>query len=65
MYDNIRPLNDSELPEAIRQITASPLFEPIAHFLYPGEELSAVAERLCALKDIHTALPSAASSRNR
>lgn len=54
MYDNIRPLNDSELPEAIRQITASPLFEPIAHFLYPNEDPSAVVERLCALKDIHT-----------
>ena len=54
MFDNIRPLLDSELPEAIRQITASPLFVPIAHFLYPNEEPAAVAERLCALKDIHT-----------
>ena len=54
MYDTIRPLNDSELPKAIRQITASPLFVPIAHFLYPNEEPAAVVERLCALKDIHT-----------
>ena len=54
MFDNIRPLHDSEFPEAMRQIAASPLLEPIAHFLYPNEEPAAVAERLCALKDIHT-----------
>lgn len=54
MFDSIRPLNDAELPEAMRQIAASPLLEPIARFLYPNEAPAAVAERLCALKDIHT-----------
>ena len=54
MFDNIRPLHDSELPEAMRQIIASPLLEPIARFLYPDEEPAAVVERFRALKDIHT-----------
>ena len=54
MFDNIRPLYDSELQDAMRQITSSPLLAPIANFVYPGEEPAAVAKRLCALPDIHT-----------
>ena len=54
MFDTIRPLHDAELPDAMRQITASPLIKPIADFVYPGEDTAAVAKRLCALRDIHT-----------
>lgn len=54
MFDNIRPLYDSELPEALRQITASPLFAPLAAYVYPGEDPKAVAERICAIPDIYT-----------
>ena len=54
MYDSIRPLYDSELPEAIQQIVSSPLIIPIGHFVYPNEDISAVTNRLLAIKDIHT-----------
>ncbi len=54
MYDNIRPLYDSELPEAMQQIAASPILEPIARFVYPDEDLAAVAARFRSLPDIHT-----------
>ena len=54
MFDNIRPLNDSEFPGAMRQLVESPLLKPIAGFVYPGEPLAQVSERLCALPDIHT-----------
>ena len=54
MFDNIRPLYDSELSEALRQITASPLFAPLAAYVYPGEDPKAVAERICAIPDIYT-----------
>ena len=54
MFDNIRPLYDSELPEALRQITASQLFAPMAAFVYPGEDPKAAAKRICAIPDIHT-----------
>ncbi len=54
MYDNIRPLNDSELPQALAQIAASPLLAPIAKFLYPERDPALFAKELCAISDIHT-----------
>ena len=54
MFDNIRPLYDSELPEAMRTITASPMFAQLAAYVYPGEDPKAVAERICAIPDIYT-----------
>ena len=54
MYDNIRPLFDTELPEALEKIVSSPLFAPIAAFVYPGEPIASVAGRLRSIPDIHT-----------
>ena len=54
MFDNIRPLYDSELPKALRTVTESPLFAPLAAFVYPGEEPADVAKRICAIPDIFT-----------
>lgn len=54
MYDNIRPLYDSELPEALGQIADSPLMAPIAAFVYPDEAVAVVAERLRSIADIYT-----------
>lgn len=54
MFDNIRPLYDSELHDALRQIVASPLLVSIARFVYPDDDPAAVASRLLALPDIHT-----------
>lgn len=54
MYDTIRPLYDSELHEALLQIAASPLFAPIARYIYPNEEPSAAARRITRIGDIHT-----------
>lgn len=54
MFDKIRPLTDSELPDALRQITASPLFVPLAAYLYPDESPDASAQRIRAIPDIRT-----------
>ena len=54
MFENIRPLYDSELPDALQKITASPIFIPMAEFVYPGEDTASVAKRICTLGDIHT-----------
>lgn len=54
MYENIRPLYDSELSDAFRQIVASPFFEPVVRFVYPGEDVGKVAERLMRITDIRT-----------
>ncbi len=54
MYDNIRPLTDAELPQAIAAIAASPLLEPIARFVYPDKTPADFAARLRAIADIHT-----------
>lgn len=54
MYDNIRPLNDAELPQALDTIAASPLLAPIAHFVYPDSSTEEVASRLRNIGDIHT-----------
>ena len=48
MFDNIRPLNDNEIPEAMAGIAASPLMPAIAQFVYPGQDPSVFAERLRA-----------------
>ncbi len=54
MYENIRPLYDSELPDAIRHIISSPLFEPIARFVYPDETPGDAGKRICGIDSIHT-----------
>ena len=53
MYDSIRPLFDSELPDALATVAASPLAEPLARFIYPDEPLAAVTDRLRSLTSIH------------
>lgn len=54
MFDNIRPLTDAELPEALAQIAASPLLTPIARFVYPDREPAVLAAKLANTADIHT-----------
>ena len=54
MYDNIRPLTDAELPQALAQIATSPLLAPIAHFIRPNAAPEDIANQLRAISDIHT-----------
>ena len=53
MYDDIRPLLDEEIPQALATLAASPLFPPLAHFIYPDQNPAAVARRLTAVKTVH------------
>lgn len=54
MFENIRPLYDSELADALRKIISSPLFGPLARFVYPHEIPDNVGNRLCGIDCIHT-----------
>lgn len=54
MFDNIRPLTDAELPEALAQIAASPLLGPMARFIYPNDDPAKLANQLRSISDIHT-----------
>jgi len=54
MFDNIRPLYDNELHDAIKQIVAAPIFPAIANFIYPDKTPEEVAELLLSIKDIYT-----------
>ena len=54
MFDNIRPLTDAELPQALDAIAASPLMTPIARFIHPGADPEDFARQLRSIGDIHT-----------
>lgn len=54
MFDNIRPLTDAELPQALDAIAASPLLYPISRFVYPDSDPAETAARLRSIVDIHT-----------
>ena len=54
MFDNIRPLTDAELPQALDAIAASPLMTPIARFIHPGADPEDFARQLRSVADIHT-----------
>ena len=54
MFDNIRPLTDAELPQALDTIAASPLMAPIARFIHPDADPEDFARQLRSIGDIHT-----------
>ena len=54
MFDNIRPLTDAELPQALDTIADSPLMAPIARFIHPDAATEDFARQLRSIGDIHT-----------
>lgn len=52
-YDDIRPYNDSELPDALRRITQWEHFPQAIRFIYPDADISEMRRALLEVKSIH------------
>ena len=51
-FDDIRPYYDEEIPAAMRRIAGSDVFPLLASYVYPGQPLEAIHERVCAFTSI-------------
>lgn len=51
-FDDIRPYNEEEVPEAMKRIANSSSFPILAAFVYPGEPLEEVKERISGYKSV-------------
>jgi 1-acyl-sn-glycerol-3-phosphate acyltransferase len=47
-FDDIRPYYEEEIPAAMQRIATSDVFPLLASFVYPGESIEKIRERLCA-----------------
>ena len=52
-FDDIRPYNAEEFPEAMQRIANSSSFPILASFVYPGEPLEEVRQRIAGYKNAH------------
>ena len=52
-FDDIRPYNAEEFPEAMQRIANSCSFPILASFVYPGEPLEEVRQRIAGYKNAH------------
>lgn len=47
-FDDIRPYYEEEIPAAMQRIATSDVFPLLASFVYPGESIEKIRERICA-----------------
>ena len=47
-FDDIRPYYEEEIPTAMQRIATSDVFPLLASFVYPGESIEKIRERVCA-----------------
>ena len=52
-FDDIRPYYDDEIPAAMERIARSDVFPRLAAYVYPGQPVEAVRERILAYRTIH------------
>lgn len=52
-FDDIRPYNDSELPDALRRITEWDLFPQVVRFIYPNADVNEIRQRILDIKSVH------------
>ena len=52
-FDDIRPYNAEEFPEAMKRIAASTSFPLLASFVYPGEPIEEVRRRIANYQNVH------------
>lgn len=52
-FDNIRPYNAEEFPKAMQRIANSSSFPILASFVYPGEPLEEVRQRIANYKNVY------------
>lgn len=53
-FDDIRPYYDEEIPAAMQRIARSGSFPFLASYVYPGEDLETVRQRVASYPDAHT-----------
>jgi 1-acyl-sn-glycerol-3-phosphate acyltransferase len=51
-FNDIRPFNDSEIPEAMQRIADNPMLPLVASYIYPYKQLHEIKEMLCSFKTI-------------
>ncbi len=51
-FDDIRPYNAEEIPDAMQRIAASPSFPILAAYVYPDEPLETVRQRIAGYKTV-------------
>ncbi len=47
-FDDIRPYYEEEIPAAMQRIATNDVFPLLASFVYPGESIEKIRERVCA-----------------
>ena len=47
-FDDIRPYYEEEIPAAMQRIASNDVFPLLASFVYPGESIEKIRERVCA-----------------
>ncbi len=52
MFEEIRPYNDKEIPEAIARVAADPMFGTIIHYLFPEEDVETFRLQFLQIKTI-------------
>ncbi|MBQ8704097.1 MAG: 1-acyl-sn-glycerol-3-phosphate acyltransferase [Bacteroidales bacterium] len=52
-FDDIRPYNDDELPEAMRRIADWDLFPQVIRFIYPNADIAKEREKLLSIRSVH------------
>ena len=52
-FDDIRPYNEEEFPEAMKRIAASTSFPLLASYVYPDEPIDEVRRRIAGYKNVH------------
>ena len=52
-FDDIRPYNEKEFPEAMKRIAASTSFPLLASYVYPDEPIEAVRQRIASYQNVY------------
>lgn len=52
MFDDIRPYNESEVPAAMQRIAADALFPKLCEFVFPGQDVEALRQKVAALQTV-------------
>ena len=52
-FDDIRPYNDAEVPEAIKSMVQTDLLAQIVHVVYPNDNVGERIEKLLAVRTVH------------
>lgn len=52
-FDSIRPYYESEIPAAMKRIASAPVFEKVSGFLFPGQDVETLRQRVARMESTH------------